>query len=147
MALVSHVLGSRSARSADLNIPTAAHRNQAAKIGKLAHSTCWLKSSGVASLTIAQERDHQRLIVAITENNAEKIARIVIETDPRVLYLALHDIRRMSPPHPGLRGASDVTDAARLHHRPSNGAGRTSGHAGPHHLAFDGGGDDHRAGL
>lgn len=39
----------------------------------------------------------KRLMMAMTERNAEQIARIVTETDPRVLYLALNDIQRMAP--------------------------------------------------
>lgn len=38
-----------------------------------------------------------RLMNAITEKNAAQIARIVTETDPRLLYVALSDIRRMQP--------------------------------------------------
>lgn len=44
-----------------------------------------------------------RLVRAMTERNTEQIARIVTETDPRVLYVALQDIQRMRP---GMR-ASD----------------------------------------
>lgn len=39
----------------------------------------------------------KRLMQAITERNAEQIARIVTETDPRQLYLALQRIVRMQP--------------------------------------------------
>ena len=38
-----------------------------------------------------------RLAAALTERNNEQIARIVTETDPRVLYLALQDMQRMGP--------------------------------------------------
>jgi hypothetical protein len=35
--------------------------------------------------------------MAMREKNAEQIARIVTETDLRMLYAALHDIQRMRP--------------------------------------------------
>lgn len=38
-----------------------------------------------------------RLVRAMTERNTEQIARIVTETDPRVLYVALQDMQRMLP--------------------------------------------------
>jgi hypothetical protein len=44
----------------------------------------------------------ERLTTAITERNNEQLARIITETDPRVLYLALQDMQRMLP---GMRGS------------------------------------------
>jgi hypothetical protein len=53
-----------------------------------------MSTGGIAGLRNAVVN---RLVRAMTERNAEQIARIVTETDPRVLYVALQDIRRMQP--------------------------------------------------
>jgi len=53
-----------------------------------------MTTGGIAGLRNAVVN---RLVRAMTERNAEQIARIVTETDPRVLYVALQDIRRMQP--------------------------------------------------
>lgn len=55
-------------------------------------------------LTTLRQAVVDRLIRAMTERNTEQIARIVTETDPRVLFMALHEIRRTA----GLRQGGEM---------------------------------------